>query len=69
MNFLGERIITDDFLKFLVAHLETLELAEFDVPPVDFFQSALLEILLRLLCKLHHSHKLAVDDNICESDG
>ena len=69
MNFLGERIVCDYFLKFLVALVETRELAEFGVPPVSLMQAALLQILARLLSKLHHCHKLAVNDNIYERDG
>jgi len=68
MNFLGERIVCDDFLKFLVTLLETLVFAEFGVPPVGLMQAALLQILARLLSKLHHCHKLAVDNNIYERD-
>ena len=69
IDFLGKRIVYDDFLKFHVALLETRELSEFGVPPVGLIQAALLQILSRLLSKLHHCHKLAVDDNIYERDG
>ena len=64
MDFLGERIVCDDFIKFLVALVETRELAEFGIPPMGFIQAAVLQIILRLLSQLHHGHKLAVDYDI-----
>ena len=64
MDFLGESIVCNDFLKFIVALMETRELAEFGIPPKGLFQAAVLQFLLRLLSQLHHGHKLAVDDDI-----
>jgi hypothetical protein len=68
MDFLRERIVCDDFLKFLVALVETRELTEFGIPPKGLIQAALLQIFILLLSQLHHCHKLAVDDDIYNRD-
>ena len=68
MNFFGESIVCDDFLKFFVALVETRELAEFGIPTVGLIQAAVLQILLRLLSQLHYCHKLAVDSEIYDRD-
>lgn len=68
MDFLGESIICDEFLKFLVSLMETWEFAEFGIPPMGLFQAAVQQILLGLLSQLHDCHKLAVYDNISLTD-
>ena len=52
MDFLGESIVCDDFLKFLIALVETRELAEFGIPPKGLIKAAVLQISLRLLGQL-----------------
>ena len=68
MDFLWESIVCDDYLKFLVALVETRELSEFGIPPVGLIKAAVFQILFILLSQLHHCHKLAVDDDIDNSD-